>query len=649
MSDYYDVSGAPITGSQGLSSIMRAEFSLIAAGFAKLPPTTGFANKMVIVNSAGTALTTTGGTFSLAGNLTVTGAFNLTLVVGATVTLTLPLVSGTLATLAGTETLTNKTLTAPAISAPAFSGVSTGSLTLTAATLPSPIVSGTITGTYTIGGTPTGSAILFTSTGTVTARSLATRGTEWVSVKDFGALGDGATNDYTAIDAAFTFILANGGTLYFPYGTYTINSGLIYTSATRPFTIRGDGPGRTIIKRTADFTGSVIEIRSSDNWSLMDFSIDGGNATYTSGDHGITFKDCNSAYIGRVHVSNHKNCGIFGYQTVDGVATHGDHLVENCTVDGLTVATLGIMVANHYRTRFVNCVVKNIDTTANPGYAIQFKNNCRDCVMINPMVFTARIGIVISNDRIAATDGFDCRVYGGYAYNCLLTGMDFAGVSRAQGHHVTIDMANQGNDAMTFDDNTLYSECSISTVNVAAAKGSAKFAATCSDNSARITSMNNLTSGVVNFAAIVVAGGVRNSTVLEKMTTPVMTSASNLFSNAGDTTNTFESLNLNVRGSLVIATGVLTLTNGKTRFVLADTEASAVTDDLDTISAGNDYQLLTFHTANNGRDIVVKHNTGNILLTGAVDFTLSNQADTLTLMYRSALSKWVEVGRGDNS
>ncbi len=74
MSDYYDVSGAPVSGSQGLSSVMRAEFALIAAGFAKLPPTTGFANKMVIVNAGGTALTTTAGSLSLAGGLTVPGA-----------------------------------------------------------------------------------------------------------------------------------------------------------------------------------------------------------------------------------------------------------------------------------------------------------------------------------------------------------------------------------------------------------------------------------------------------------------------------------------------------------------------------------------------------------------------------------------------
>lgn len=46
---------------------------------------------------------------------------------------------------------------------------------------------------------------------------------EIVSVKDFGAVGDGVTNDTAAIQAAIAAITANnGGTLYFPFGEYYI-------------------------------------------------------------------------------------------------------------------------------------------------------------------------------------------------------------------------------------------------------------------------------------------------------------------------------------------------------------------------------------------------------------------------------------------
>lgn len=121
---YYTHSSWPATGATGTSSPARAELDLIEAGFALLPTLSGNGSKAVVINSAGTAITVTTGTLALAGNLATTGAFNTTLVQGATVSLTLPLVSGTLATLAGTETLSNKTLVAPALGTPA-SGVMT--------------------------------------------------------------------------------------------------------------------------------------------------------------------------------------------------------------------------------------------------------------------------------------------------------------------------------------------------------------------------------------------------------------------------------------------------------------------------------------------------------------------------------------------
>ncbi len=122
--DYYNPTGNPGTAAQGLSALMRTEFANIAAGFAKLPGLSGNNSKAVIVNSGGTGFTTTTGTLALAGNFATTGAFNLVMALGASITLTLPAVNGTLATLAGTETLTNKTL-----SSGTFSGTFTGNPT----------------------------------------------------------------------------------------------------------------------------------------------------------------------------------------------------------------------------------------------------------------------------------------------------------------------------------------------------------------------------------------------------------------------------------------------------------------------------------------------------------------------------------------
>ncbi len=69
-----------------------------------------------------TSLSIGGSTLSLAGNLSTSGANALTLTTTGTTNITLP-TTGTLATIAGTETLTNKTLTAPTINGGTISSI----------------------------------------------------------------------------------------------------------------------------------------------------------------------------------------------------------------------------------------------------------------------------------------------------------------------------------------------------------------------------------------------------------------------------------------------------------------------------------------------------------------------------------------------
>jgi polygalacturonase len=47
-----------------------------------------------------------------------------------------------------------------------------------------------------------------------------------VNVKDYGAVGDGTTDDTTAMQAAITAVATTGQGLYVPAGTYKITSAL---------------------------------------------------------------------------------------------------------------------------------------------------------------------------------------------------------------------------------------------------------------------------------------------------------------------------------------------------------------------------------------------------------------------------------------
>ena len=94
---------------------------------------------------------------------------------------------------------------------------------------------------------------------------------------------------------------------------------------------------------------------------------------------------------------------------------------------------------------------------------------------------------------------------------------------------------------------------------------------------------------------------------------------------------------------LTIATGAITVTSSYHRI---DTEGDAATDDLATINGGTMGQYLTLRADNGARDVVVKDGTGNLQLEG--DFTMNNVQDTITLIYDSNLTAWLEVARSNN-
>lgn len=92
---------------------------------------------------------------------------------------------------------------------------------------------------------------------------------------------------------------------------------------------------------------------------------------------------------------------------------------------------------------------------------------------------------------------------------------------------------------------------------------------------------------------------------------------------------------------LTIATGAITATRS---YHSVDTEADAITDDLDTISGGSEGDLLIIRANNSARTVVAKDGTGNLALAG--DFTMDNAQDTLTMIYDGA--SWLELSRSDN-
>lgn len=75
------------------------------------------------------------------------------------------------------------------------------------------------------------------------ARTVNTKFQEFISVKDFGAVGDGTTDDTAAFSAAITAVGTTGQSLYVPAGTYKITSVLTSSENLHMF---GDGDSSII-------------------------------------------------------------------------------------------------------------------------------------------------------------------------------------------------------------------------------------------------------------------------------------------------------------------------------------------------------------------------------------------------------------------
>jgi len=154
------------------------------------------------------------------------------------------------------------------------------------------------------------------------------------NVKDFGARGDGTTDDTAAIQAAINTVgLAGGGTILFPEGHYKITDTIFirYNSVT----LRGDAEGSSQIVAGSDFSGSGGSIPNT-MLQVNDHTATGKlfhiglknitlNATYFTGVAPSGAPNPNPAvtclfHANWVHYMNVENCIFYGANTgSDGI------------------------------------------------------------------------------------------------------------------------------------------------------------------------------------------------------------------------------------------------------------------------------------------------------------------------------------------
>lgn len=192
------------------------------------------------------------------------------------------------------------------------------------------------------------------------ARTVAAKfAAEMVSVKDFGATGDGVTDDTTAITAAITAVSTTGGGVLFPPGTYCVSSTITLgngdaatNSTVNGISLIGFGSGTgsnfasagtngaTRIKWIGSAGGTVVKIAGPcRSMRIDDIHIDGNDLANV----GLSVVHCAYGTFNRVNVMKWKTIA-FELTTRSAVPAgvyHGnaDLMFYNCGCSNPSVAT----------------------------------------------------------------------------------------------------------------------------------------------------------------------------------------------------------------------------------------------------------------------------------------------------------------------
>jgi hypothetical protein len=206
--------------------------------------------------------------------------------------------------------------------------------------------------------------------GRITPRTPESRLTDEVNVKDFGAIGNGTTDDTAAVQAALDAASVANTRLFFPAGIYRITSTLTYVRTSTGFaltmegTSRGRGPTGSVLQWRGPAGGTLMKIQGANSLVISRLLFDGSsladNLIYFFNDmganssSGIHIRDSQFAAGRRTSKSTGIRFGSFN-----------NYQVSEVVIDGCLFQALYYGVLAHYAN------VKNF-TILNSGFSVNF-------------------------------------------------------------------------------------------------------------------------------------------------------------------------------------------------------------------------------------------------------------------------------------
>jgi parallel beta-helix repeat protein len=157
---------------------------------------------------------------------------------------------------------------------------------------------------------PTSEQVTFLAAGSgASQRTVLDKLRDVVSVKDFGAVGDGVADDTAEIQAALDAVPTIGGCIYFPAGTYVVSAPIVVDSNT---VLIGDGMYVSKLSATTAFTSSqaIIYANSESNITIQQIGLLGNTNGTVGAGTGIHLKNGTRNNVRDCYVENTTQAGI---------------------------------------------------------------------------------------------------------------------------------------------------------------------------------------------------------------------------------------------------------------------------------------------------------------------------------------------------